>query len=205
MLAKTKTYRPTDKEPFMNERQRDYFRVRLLTWKEEILKRGQGNAAAPAGGEPEPSRSRRSGLVGNRPRHRAAGPRPSAQADRQDRRSASAASTTAATAIARRPASRSRCADWKPVRSRRCRSKRRSVTSAASASTATTDAIRSGIKRPALTPAFLLPEEMRGLRRGSRPEAASFTPSSARAQRRRRGSPSSAITTSVIRLIASDC
>ena len=38
MLAKTKTYRPTEKEPFMNERQREYFRVRLLTWKEEILK-----------------------------------------------------------------------------------------------------------------------------------------------------------------------
>jgi DnaK suppressor protein len=38
MLAKTKNYRPSDKEPFMNERQREYFRARLLTWKEEILK-----------------------------------------------------------------------------------------------------------------------------------------------------------------------
>ena len=38
MLAKTKTYRPSDKEPFMNERQRDYFRVRLLEWREDILK-----------------------------------------------------------------------------------------------------------------------------------------------------------------------
>ena len=38
MLAKTKPYRPTEKEPFMNERQREYFRARLLTWKEEILK-----------------------------------------------------------------------------------------------------------------------------------------------------------------------
>jgi DnaK suppressor protein len=45
MLAKTKsyrptekTYRPTEKEPFMNERQREYFRARLLTWKEDILK-----------------------------------------------------------------------------------------------------------------------------------------------------------------------
>jgi DnaK suppressor protein len=38
MLAKTKTYRPTEKEPFMNERQREYFRAKLLTWKEEILK-----------------------------------------------------------------------------------------------------------------------------------------------------------------------
>jgi DnaK suppressor protein len=37
-LDKTKTYRPTEKEPFMNERQREYFRVKLLTWKDDILK-----------------------------------------------------------------------------------------------------------------------------------------------------------------------
>jgi DnaK suppressor protein len=35
---KHKNYRPTDKEPFMNERQRDYFRERLLAWREDILK-----------------------------------------------------------------------------------------------------------------------------------------------------------------------
>ena len=38
MLARTKTYRPTDKEPFMNERQRDYFRLKLLNWREDILR-----------------------------------------------------------------------------------------------------------------------------------------------------------------------
>ena len=38
MLAKTKTYRPSDKEPFMSERQRDYFRMKLLAWREDILK-----------------------------------------------------------------------------------------------------------------------------------------------------------------------
>jgi DnaK suppressor protein len=38
MLAKTKNYRPSDKEPFMNERQRDYFRAKLLMWREDILK-----------------------------------------------------------------------------------------------------------------------------------------------------------------------
>ena len=38
MLAKTKAYKPSEKEPFMNERQRDYFRTRLLTWREDILK-----------------------------------------------------------------------------------------------------------------------------------------------------------------------
>jgi DnaK suppressor protein len=31
-------YRPTDKEPFMSERQRDYFRAKLLAWREDILK-----------------------------------------------------------------------------------------------------------------------------------------------------------------------
>jgi DnaK suppressor protein len=33
-----KSYRPTDKEPFMNDRQRDYFRQKLLDWREDILK-----------------------------------------------------------------------------------------------------------------------------------------------------------------------
>jgi RNA polymerase-binding transcription factor len=31
-------YRPSEKEPFMNERQRDYFRERLLAWRDDILK-----------------------------------------------------------------------------------------------------------------------------------------------------------------------
>ncbi|MGE7473466.1 RNA polymerase-binding protein DksA [Bosea sp. NPDC003192] len=31
-------YKPSDGEPFMNERQREYFRSKLLAWKEEILK-----------------------------------------------------------------------------------------------------------------------------------------------------------------------
>jgi DnaK suppressor protein len=31
-------YRPTDDEPFMNERQLEYFRRKLLNWKEDILK-----------------------------------------------------------------------------------------------------------------------------------------------------------------------
>src|SRR6186997_1974535 len=38
MLAKTKNYRPSDKEPFMNERQKEYFRQKLLNWREDILK-----------------------------------------------------------------------------------------------------------------------------------------------------------------------
>ena len=31
-------YKPTDDEPFMNDRQREYFRSKLMAWKEEILK-----------------------------------------------------------------------------------------------------------------------------------------------------------------------
>jgi DnaK suppressor protein len=31
-------YRPTDKEPFMSDRQREYFRVKLLDWRDDILK-----------------------------------------------------------------------------------------------------------------------------------------------------------------------
>ena len=38
MPAKLKDYRPTEKEPFMNEKQRDYFRGKLLAWKDDILK-----------------------------------------------------------------------------------------------------------------------------------------------------------------------
>ena len=31
-------YRPSEDEPFMNDRQRKYFRAKLLSWKEEILR-----------------------------------------------------------------------------------------------------------------------------------------------------------------------
>src|SRR4029077_19633591 len=37
-LEKLKNYRPSEKEPFMNDRQRDYFRGKLLAWKDEILR-----------------------------------------------------------------------------------------------------------------------------------------------------------------------
>jgi DnaK suppressor protein len=36
--AKNKGYRPSEKEPFMNERQREYFRLKLTNWRDEILK-----------------------------------------------------------------------------------------------------------------------------------------------------------------------
>jgi DnaK suppressor protein len=33
-----KPYTPTDDEPFMNERQREYFRQKLIRWKSDILR-----------------------------------------------------------------------------------------------------------------------------------------------------------------------
>ncbi len=42
----TKEYRPSDDEPFMNERQRDFFRKKLLAWKEEILEESRSTIAA---------------------------------------------------------------------------------------------------------------------------------------------------------------
>jgi DnaK suppressor protein len=36
--VKDKIYRPTEKEPFMNERQKEYFRQKLAIWREDILK-----------------------------------------------------------------------------------------------------------------------------------------------------------------------
>ena len=39
-------YRPSEDEPFMNDRQRDYFRRKLLHWKEEILRESRETLAA---------------------------------------------------------------------------------------------------------------------------------------------------------------
>ncbi|MDZ4692332.1 RNA polymerase-binding protein DksA [Terricaulis sp.] len=41
----TKDYRPSDDEPFMNERQREYFRGKLLAWKQEILEESRSTIA----------------------------------------------------------------------------------------------------------------------------------------------------------------
>ena len=38
VLPKNSEYRPTEDEEFMNERQVEYFRQKLLNWKEEILR-----------------------------------------------------------------------------------------------------------------------------------------------------------------------
>jgi DnaK suppressor protein len=39
-------YRPSDHEPFMNERQREYFRRKLTSWKHEILREAQETLVA---------------------------------------------------------------------------------------------------------------------------------------------------------------
>ena len=39
-------YRPSDEETFMNERQRDYFKRKLLAWKDEILREARDTLAA---------------------------------------------------------------------------------------------------------------------------------------------------------------
>lgn len=35
-------YRPSEDEPFMNDRQKDYFRRKLLEWKQDILRESKG-------------------------------------------------------------------------------------------------------------------------------------------------------------------
>ncbi|MDP2801693.1 MAG: RNA polymerase-binding protein DksA [Phreatobacter sp.] len=35
-------YRPNDSEPFMNERQKEFFRKKLLAWKDDILREAKG-------------------------------------------------------------------------------------------------------------------------------------------------------------------
>jgi DnaK suppressor protein len=37
-VERERGYRPTDREPFMNERQREYFRGKLLVWRDDILR-----------------------------------------------------------------------------------------------------------------------------------------------------------------------
>ncbi|MFZ4069659.1 MAG: RNA polymerase-binding protein DksA [Caulobacterales bacterium] len=47
MLTKTvdASYSPSEDEPFMNDRQLDFFRARLIAWKEEILEEARNTIA----------------------------------------------------------------------------------------------------------------------------------------------------------------
>lgn len=44
-VAVDEEYRPSEDDPFMNERQREYFRSKLLAWKEEILRESRETLA----------------------------------------------------------------------------------------------------------------------------------------------------------------
>ena len=46
MVKIDEAYRPNDEEPFMNERQREYFRRKLMGWKNEILREAQETLVA---------------------------------------------------------------------------------------------------------------------------------------------------------------
>ena len=99
-------YRPSEDEPFMNERQRMYFRQKLLAWKDEIIRQTRETLA---------------GLHEESTQHADLADRATSETDRAlelARATASAsssprstrrspASRTAATGIARRRASRS--------------------------------------------------------------------------------------------------
>ena len=45
-IALDAEYRPSDQEPFMNERQKEYFRRKLLNWKDDILREARETLAA---------------------------------------------------------------------------------------------------------------------------------------------------------------
>ena len=55
-VARDEEYRPTDDEPFMNERQLEYFKTKLLIWKDEILRESRetiGNLQAETENHPD--------------------------------------------------------------------------------------------------------------------------------------------------------
>jgi DnaK suppressor protein len=45
VLVLSETYRPSEDEAFMNERQREYFRSKLMKWKQEILDEAKSTIA----------------------------------------------------------------------------------------------------------------------------------------------------------------
>ena len=123
----------------MNERQLDYFKKKLLDWKDDILREARETVEPPAVRNREPPPT--SPTVRRR--------RPTARwscahgigSERSSRRSTRlcGASKKASTAIAKRRGNRSAWRDWRRDRSRRSVSKPRNATNAASVYTATTD------------------------------------------------------------------
>jgi DnaK suppressor protein len=53
MKAKSETnYRPSEDEPYMNERQRQYFRDKLMRWREDLIAESRGTVAKMIQGSP---------------------------------------------------------------------------------------------------------------------------------------------------------
>ena len=101
-------YRPSEDEPFMNQRQREYFRRKLLAWKEDILRESRETLVVLQTITRISYDLADRAVLRNGPLHRTSRARPPTQADLQDRCGARPVSRMAATAIARRRASRSR-------------------------------------------------------------------------------------------------
>jgi DnaK suppressor protein len=111
-------YVPSEDEPFMNERQKAYFRAKLVSWKSDILREAretleilqQENANHPDLADRASSETDRAIELRARDRQRKLIPRSTPRCS---------GSTKAHTAIARRRASRSRSSVSTPGRSRR--------------------------------------------------------------------------------------
>ena len=79
-------YRPSDDEPFMNERQLAYFKRKLMDWRDDILRESRETVSHLQLETVNHPDRRRPRLVGDRPLPGAAHAGPAAQADLQDRR-----------------------------------------------------------------------------------------------------------------------
>ncbi len=90
ILAEKPDYRPSEDEEFMNERQLEYFKQKLLNWKEDILRESRETLThLQTETENHPDIADRATSETDQG-SRTAYPGPSAQADLQDRRCASA-------------------------------------------------------------------------------------------------------------------
>ena len=147
-------YRPSDDEPFMNERQREYFRRKLVAWKEDILRESR-ETIQNLQSEPTPNADLADRATTESERQlELQDARPAAQTDFQDRRRAPASGRRLLRFLRGNRRADSPCAGWMRAPSPPSRSRRKSATSAASASTATTERHSPKRQRPGSRPAF---------------------------------------------------
>ena len=139
MITLPPDYRPSESEEFMNPIQTEYFRQKLLRWRAELLREADGTLASlsSAGGIHEADITDRASVETDRALELRTRDRARKLINKIDQ--ACCGSTPAPTGSARKPPSRSASSGSKPARSPPCRSRRRSGTSAWSASTATTE------------------------------------------------------------------